>query len=284
MVHAASRGKFFRTCLARSQDSPPRRETGRHPFLSQRRPAPSCRATRRSTRSASHLHRERRATRHWPKCYGRAIPMASVERSQGIGPARPRRRRIPDRPEVGIAGEPDRTAAARLLVCNADEGDPGAYMDRSVLEGNPHSIIEGMLIGRLSPPALLKAWFMCAPSIPLAIKHLVIALRQAREIGLLGHDILGTGFSFDIEIVKGAGAFVCGEETALMRSIEGERGEPRQRPPILSRKESKASRRRSITSRLGRTFRSSSCAVPASSRRPARPGTPGPRSSAWSGR
>lgn len=119
----------------------------------------------------------------------------------------------------------------KFLVCNADEGDPGAYMDRSVLEGNPQSIIEGMLIGAFASRATDGVVYVRA-EYPLAIKHLVIALRQARELGLLGEDILGTGFSFDIRMVKGAGAFVCGEETALIRSIEGKMGEPRQRPPF----------------------------------------------------
>ena len=127
-----------------------------------------------------------------------------------------------------LANQPD--GRGKILVCNADEGDPGAYMDRSVLEGNPHSIIEGMLIGAYATGAREGVVYV-RTEYPLAIKHLVIALRQAREMGLLGVNILGTGFSFDIEIVKGAGAFVCGEETALMRSVEGERGEPRQRPP-----------------------------------------------------
>ena len=118
----------------------------------------------------------------------------------------------------------------KFLVCNADEGDPGAYMDRSVLEGNPQSIIEGMLIGACGTGATQGIIYV-RTEYPLAIKHVVIALRQARGLGLLGENILGTGFSFDIQIVKGAGAFVCGEETALIRSVEGERGEPRQRPP-----------------------------------------------------
>ena len=118
----------------------------------------------------------------------------------------------------------------KVLVCNADEGDPGAYMDRSVLEGNPHSILEGMLIGAYGTGATEGVVYV-RTEYPLAIKHLMIALRQARELGMLGDNILGTGFCFDVRIVKGAGAFVCGEETALMRSIEGERGEPRQRPP-----------------------------------------------------
>jgi NADH:ubiquinone oxidoreductase subunit F (NADH-binding)/(2Fe-2S) ferredoxin len=123
-----------------------------------------------------------------------------------------------------------RNGHGKFLVCNADEGDPGAYMDRSVLEGNPHSVIEGMIIGAYGTSATQGVVYV-RTEYPLAIKHLVIALRQARELGLLGANILETGFSFDIEIVKGAGAFVCGEETALMRSVEGERGEPRQRPP-----------------------------------------------------
>jgi len=119
----------------------------------------------------------------------------------------------------------------KFLVCNADEGDPGAYMDRSVLEGNPHSVIEGMIIGAYGTGATNGVIYV-RNEYPLAIKHLTIALRQAYELGLLGEDILGTGFSFDIKIVRGAGAFVCGEETALMHSIEGKMGEPRQRPPF----------------------------------------------------
>jgi NADH-quinone oxidoreductase subunit F len=117
-----------------------------------------------------------------------------------------------------------------FLVCNADEGDPGAYMDRSLLEGSPHSILEGMTIGAFATGASAGVIYVRA-EYPLAIKHLLIALRRARSLGLLGEDILGTGFSFDVELVKGAGAFVCGEETALIRSIEGKVGEPRQRPP-----------------------------------------------------
>jgi NADH-quinone oxidoreductase subunit F len=117
-----------------------------------------------------------------------------------------------------------------FLVCNADEGDPGAYMDRAVLEGNPHSIIEGMLIGAYATGADRGVLYV-RNEYPLAIKHLLIALRQARDSGLLGEGILGTAFDFDIDLVRGAGAFVCGEETALIRSIEGKMGEPRQRPP-----------------------------------------------------
>jgi NADH-quinone oxidoreductase subunit F len=128
-----------------------------------------------------------------------------------------------------LAQAPDR--GGKILVCNADEGDPGAYMDRAVLEGNPHAIIEGMLIGAFATGAAEGVIYV-RNEYPLAIKHLVIALRQARDMGLLGKDVLGTGFSFDIQLVRGAGAFVCGEETALMRSIEGKMGEPRQRPPF----------------------------------------------------
>ncbi|MBN1347869.1 FAD-dependent oxidoreductase [candidate division KSB1 bacterium] len=119
----------------------------------------------------------------------------------------------------------------KFLVCNADEGDPGAYMDRSLLEGNPHSIIEGMIIGAYGTGATDGVIYV-RNEYPLAIKHLVIALRQARELGLLGENIFSTSFSFDIKLVRGAGAFVCGEETALIRSIEGKMGEPRQRPPF----------------------------------------------------
>jgi NADH-quinone oxidoreductase subunit F len=119
----------------------------------------------------------------------------------------------------------------KYLVCNADEGDPGAYMDRSLLEGNPHSIIEGMIIGAYATGATEGVVYV-RNEYPLAIKHLTIAIRQAREMGFLGEDIINTRFSFDIKLVRGAGAFVCGEETSLIRSIEGRMGEPRQRPPF----------------------------------------------------
>ncbi len=127
-----------------------------------------------------------------------------------------------------LAEQPGETG--KYLVCNADEGDPGAYMDRSLLEGNPHSIIEGMIIGAYATGAT-EGLVYVRNEYPLAIKHLIIALNQARDLGLLGENILGTVLSFDIDIVRGAGAFVCGEETALIRSIEGKMGEPRQRPP-----------------------------------------------------
>jgi len=121
-------------------------------------------------------------------------------------------------------------ADGKYVVCNADEGDPGAYMDRSILEGNPHSVIEGMILGGIAIGAT-EGFIFVRHEYPLAIKHVLIALRLAREFGLLGRDILGTGLDFDISIVKSAGAFVCGEETALIRTIEGTVGEPRQRPP-----------------------------------------------------
>ena len=128
-----------------------------------------------------------------------------------------------------LARQPGRRG--KILVCNADEGDPGAYMDRSVLEGNPHSVIEGMIIGAFATGANEGVLYV-RNEYPLAIKHLIIALRQARELGLLGEGILGSSLCFDISLVRGAGAFVCGEETALMHSIEGKIGEPRQRPPF----------------------------------------------------
>ena len=118
----------------------------------------------------------------------------------------------------------------KYIICNCDEGDPGAYMDRSLLEGNPHAIIEGMIIAGIAIGAT-QGFIYVRSEYPLAIKHTLIALRQAADIGLLGKNILNTGIDFDIEIVRGAGAFVCGEETALIKSIEGFMGEPRQRPP-----------------------------------------------------
>ena len=128
-----------------------------------------------------------------------------------------------------LSRQPD--GRGKILVCNADEGDPGAYMDRSLLEGNPHSIVEGMIIGAFATGATEGIVYV-RDEYPLAIKHLLIAMRQAREVGLLGENILGTGFSFSLDLVRGAGAFVCGEETALIQSIEGKMGEPRQRPPF----------------------------------------------------
>lgn len=119
----------------------------------------------------------------------------------------------------------------KYIVCNADEGDPGAYMDRSTLEGDPHSILEAMAIAGKTVGAN-KGYIYIRAEYPLAIHRLEIAIKQARELGLLGKDILGSGFDFDIEIRLGAGAFVCGEETALLASIEGERGMPRPRPPF----------------------------------------------------
>jgi NADH:ubiquinone oxidoreductase subunit F (NADH-binding)/(2Fe-2S) ferredoxin/NAD-dependent dihydropyrimidine dehydrogenase PreA subunit len=119
----------------------------------------------------------------------------------------------------------------KYLICNADEGDPGAFMNRRVLEGDPHSVIEGMIIAAYAIGAS-RGYVYCRAEYPLAVKTLNIAIQQAREFGLLGTDILGSGFSFDLEVRQGAGAFVCGEETALIASIEGLRGEPRPRPPF----------------------------------------------------
>jgi NADH:ubiquinone oxidoreductase subunit F (NADH-binding) len=118
----------------------------------------------------------------------------------------------------------------KYVICNADEGDPGAFMDRSVLEGDPHSAIEGMIIAGYAIGAQ-AGYIYCRAEYPLAIRRLEIALEQARELGLLGDNILGSDFSFDMVVKEGAGAFVCGEETALMASIQGERGQPWPRPP-----------------------------------------------------
>lgn len=114
----------------------------------------------------------------------------------------------------------------KYVICNADEGDPGAYMDRCVLEGNPHAVIEGMLIGAFAIGAR-HGYIYVRNEYPLAVKHSKIAVQQAEELGLLGENILGTDFSFDIKIARGGGAFVCGESTALMASLEGKVGEPR---------------------------------------------------------
>ena len=121
-------------------------------------------------------------------------------------------------------------APQKYVVCNADEGDPGAFMDRSVLEGDPHCIIEAMAIAGYAIGAT-KGFVYVRAEYPIAVRRLQIAIDEAREAGLLGKDIFGSGFDFDMEIRLGAGAFVCGEETALMTSIEGNRGEPRPRPP-----------------------------------------------------
>ncbi|KPL15888.1 NADH dehydrogenase [candidate division WOR_3 bacterium SM1_77] len=118
----------------------------------------------------------------------------------------------------------------KFVVCNADEGDPGAFMDRSIIEADPHSIIEGMAIGAYAVGAS-SGYVYLRIEYPLAVKRMQLALEKAREYGLLGKDILGSGFDFDLQIFRGAGAFVCGETTALVHSIEGRIPEPRQRPP-----------------------------------------------------
>ena len=119
----------------------------------------------------------------------------------------------------------------KYIICNADEGDPGAFMNRSVLEGDPHSVIEGMIIAAYTIGAH-QGYIYCRAEYPIAVRTLNIAIDQARSYGLLGEHIFGTDFSFDLEVRMGAGAFVCGEETALIGSIEGKRGEPRPRPPF----------------------------------------------------
>ncbi len=122
-------------------------------------------------------------------------------------------------------------ADQKYMICNADEGDPGAFMDRSILEGDPHTVIEAMAIGGFCIGAT-KGLIYIRAEYPLAIHRLQIAIQQAREYGLLGKDIFGTGFDFDVELRYGAGAFVCGEETALIHSMEGQRGEPTFKPPF----------------------------------------------------
>ena len=129
--------------------------------------------------------------------------------------------------EAGQKQDADR----KFIVCNADEGDPGAFMDRSIIEGDPHSVIEGMMIGGYAIGANTGYIYVRA-EYPIAVERMSAALKDARECGILGEDIFGSGFDFNIEIRIGAGAFVCGEETSLMASIEGERGEPKQKPPF----------------------------------------------------
>jgi len=119
----------------------------------------------------------------------------------------------------------------KYIICNADEGDPGAYMDRSLMEGNPHRVLEGMIIGAYAIGAA-EGYIYIRDEYPVALHHITLALESAEKTGLLGENILGSDFNFKVRIVKGAGAFVCGEETALMASIEGRVGEPRQRPPF----------------------------------------------------
>jgi NADH:ubiquinone oxidoreductase subunit F (NADH-binding)/(2Fe-2S) ferredoxin len=123
----------------------------------------------------------------------------------------------------------------KYVICNADEGDPGAFMDRSILEADPHTVIEGLIILG-SAIGAHQGFIYCRAEYPLAVKRIRIALKQAREKGYLGEGILGSDFDFDIEIFEGAGAFVCGEETALLSSIEGSRGMPRSRPPFPAEK------------------------------------------------
>lgn len=123
----------------------------------------------------------------------------------------------------------------KYVCCNADEGDPGAFMDRSILEGDPHSVIEAMIIAGYTIGSN-QGYIYIRAEYPIAVERLTIAINQAREYGLIGKNILGKGFDFDLEIRLGAGAFVCGEETALMNSIEGKRGEPRPKPPFPAEK------------------------------------------------
>ena len=125
------------------------------------------------------------------------------------------------------------SADERYLICNADEGDPGAFMDRALLEGDPHSVIEGMVIAAYAIEST-RGYVYVRAEYPIAVRHVQLAIEQARDWGLLGDDILGSGLSFDIEVREGAGAFVCGEASALVASIEGRRGQPRPKPPRMT--------------------------------------------------
>jgi NADH:ubiquinone oxidoreductase subunit F (NADH-binding)/(2Fe-2S) ferredoxin len=164
---------------------------------------------------------------------GKAIlnmtPEQVIDEVLRIRSSRPRRSRLPDGTQWGFchASKGDK----KYIICNADEGDPGAFMDRSVLEGDPHAVLEGMAIGAYAIGSD-EGYIYCRAEYPLAIRRLKQAIKQAEEAGLLGKNILGSDFSFTIHIKEGAGAFVCGEETALMQSIEGNRGMPRPRPPF----------------------------------------------------
>ena len=145
------------------------------------------------------------------------------------GVARTRRRRLFHRCEMAIR----RSASGdrKFIICNVDEGDPGAFMDRSILEGSPHAVIEGMIVGAYAIGAG-QGYVYCRVEYPLAVERVAAGIDQARQLGLLGANILNSGFDFDIRLYQGAGAFVCGEETALIASIEGKRGMPRPRPPF----------------------------------------------------
>ena len=160
-------------------------------------------------------------------------PELANEQLKIVAVARPRRRRLLDRIEVGILRKA--VADRKYLICNADEGDPGAYMNRNELESDPHSLLEGMAIGGYVTGATHGIIYVRA-EYPLAVHRLNVAIAQAREYGLLGDNILGRGYNFDIELVEGAGAFVCGEETALISSLEGRSGRPRPRPPFPAQK------------------------------------------------
>lgn len=124
----------------------------------------------------------------------------------------------------------------KYVICNADEGDPGAYMDRSILEGNPHSVLEGMIIGAFAIGSN-EGYVYVRNEYPLAVSNISVAIKQARELGFLGENILGSGFSFDVKLNRGGGAFVCGESTALMASLEANPVSQGPNTSILQRKD-----------------------------------------------
>ena len=155
---------------------------------------------------------------------------------------------------------------AKFVICNADEGDPGAYMNRNEIEGDPHALLEGMIICAYATGATRGIVYVRA-EYPLAVRRLTRAIEQAREYGLLGPNILNRGFAFDIDLVQGAGAFVCGEETALIASLEDSAGRPRPRPPYPAQRGLWESPPSSITSKPCATSLPSSPAAPTGSRR-----------------
>ena len=168
---------------------------------------------------------------------------------------------------------------AKYIICNADEGDPGAYMNRNEIEGDPHSMLEGMIIGAYVMGATDGIVYVRA-EYPLAVRRLTRAIEQAREYGLLGANILDRGFNFNIELVQGAGAFVCGEETALIASLEGFAGPSASAPAVSGAERAlRASPPTSTTSRPGTTSLPSSPAVRRGLLKPAAPKAPEPKSS-----
>ena len=207
-------------------------------------------------------------------------PQEVIEEIKASGLARARRRGLLHRPQVGTGGRASRRRP-KYVVCNADEGDPGAFMDRSVLEGDPHRVLEGMALAGYAVGAQ-QGYIYVRGEYALAIQRLQTAIKQAEREKLLGNRVLETGFQFRVDIRIGAGAFVCGEETALIASIEGKRGQPRQRPPYppesgLWGQADADQQRRDLRQRRRHHLARGANGSPRSAPRPAR----APRSSRW---